>query len=130
MNTLLEVLHMWPVSLTVAIIGFTLITSSISFFFCALSSCMHGSDFVNGDDHRELLTITRHCGVDRVVLYAPFLSSHIRNAKDSSPEVLECRQIIYTGVALNPEEEQWGEVSNGLPITVRSFLVSGQLIRL
>ncbi|KAF9027544.1 acetyl-CoA synthetase-like protein [Hymenopellis radicata] len=78
-----------------------------------------------GMSTEELLTITMHCGVNQVVLYAPFLASHIRNAKDS-PEVLEilrnCRQIIYTGVALNPEEEQWAFL-NSLPITVRNFFL-------
>lgn len=72
----------------------------------------------------ELVAIIKDCGVNRVVLYAPFLSSHIQGAKEN-PEVLHllrnCRQIIHTGVALNADEEKWA-YANGLPIMVRSFI--------
>lgn len=73
----------------------------------------------------ELVAIIKDCGVNRVVLYAPFLSSHIRNAK-THPQVLDllrtCRQIIHTGVPLNGDEEQWA-YANGLPIMVRSLSI-------
>lgn len=74
-----------------------------------------------GMSTEELVALIKTCGVNRVVLYAPFLSSHIRNAKDD-PELLDllrnCKQIMHTGVTLNVDDEDWA-YKNGLPISVR-----------
>lgn len=67
----------------------------------------------------ELVDLAKTCGVNRFVLYAPFLSSHLSAAKEDS-EVLRvlqnCRQVAYTGVALNKIDEAWG-YDNNIPIT-------------
>lgn len=69
----------------------------------------------------ELVKMIKECGVNRIVLYASFLSDHIRQARHD-PNVLDllrgCKQILHTGVSLNPIDEQWA-YQNGLPITVR-----------
>lgn len=75
----------------------------------------------------ELLEMTRICGVNRLILYASFLSMHIRVAK-TDPDVLKVlqsfRQILHTGVALNLQDEEWA-YNNFLRIMVRQqFLLS------
>lgn len=67
----------------------------------------------------ELLAMTRDCGLNRLVQYAPFVSKHIRAAQQDAEvkRVLQSmRQILHTGVALNPEDEKWG-LENGLVLT-------------
>ncbi|KAF9016263.1 acetyl-CoA synthetase-like protein [Hymenopellis radicata] len=68
----------------------------------------------------ELKLLVNHCGVNRLFLYAPWLSSLVSVAR-TDPEVLTIlrgiRQISYTGAALNPDDEAWA-VENGLPLTV------------
>lgn len=74
----------------------------------------------------ELLAMTRDCGLNRLVQYAPFVSKHIRAAQqdDEVKRILQgMRQILHTGVALNPEDEKWG-LENGLVLTVRSSFSS------
>lgn len=69
----------------------------------------------------ELLAMTRDCGLNRLVQYAPFVSKHIRAAQQDAEvkRVLQSmRQILHTGVALNPEDEKWG-LENRLVLTVR-----------
>ncbi|KAF7336547.1 putative amp-CoA ligase [Mycena sanguinolenta] len=67
----------------------------------------------------ELLDLIKTCGLNRVALYAPFLSRYIKDAQND-PAVLSalqsCRQILHTGVSLNAEDENWA-YENGLPIT-------------
>ncbi|KAJ7483260.1 putative amp-CoA ligase [Mycena latifolia] len=67
----------------------------------------------------ELVDLIKTCGLNRVAMYAPFLSVHIKAAQ-SDPAVLSalrsCRQLLHTGVSLNAEDEHWA-YENGLPIT-------------
>ncbi|KAJ7704927.1 putative amp-CoA ligase [Mycena rosella] len=67
----------------------------------------------------ELVDLIKTCGLNRVAMYAPFLSVHIKAAQ-SDPAVLSalgsCRQILHTGVSLNAEDENWA-YEHGLPIT-------------
>jgi hypothetical protein len=68
----------------------------------------------------ELVHLIKTCGLNRVAMYAPFLSVHIKAAQ-SDPRVLgvlqSCRKILYTRVSLNADDEAWA-YDNGLPITV------------
>jgi hypothetical protein len=71
----------------------------------------------------ELVTMITTCGVNRLVLYASFLSSHIKEARKSpavASVLASCRQILHTGVSLPREDEEWA-VKNALPITVNTF---------
>ncbi|KAJ7136297.1 putative amp-CoA ligase [Mycena filopes] len=67
----------------------------------------------------ELVELITTCGLNRLALYAPFLSVHIRAAQ-TDPTVLSalqsCRQILHTGVSLNAADENWA-YDHGLPIT-------------
>ena len=61
------------------------------------------------------------CGLNRLVQYGTFISAHIRAPQkyDGVKKSLQdMRQILYTGVALNPEDEEWA-VENDLKLTVR-----------
>jgi hypothetical protein len=68
----------------------------------------------------ELLEMISQCDLNRVVLYATFLSKHIRNAQKHG-KVLKAmqglRQILHTGVTLNREDEEWAFAHN-LALTV------------
>ncbi|KAJ7036755.1 acetyl-CoA synthetase-like protein [Mycena alexandri] len=71
-------------------------------------------------DVEELLALVRDAGLNRVFLYAPWLSRLIKFAK-ADPVVLDTlrnmRQIIYTGASINPDDEAW-MVAMGLPVTL------------
>ncbi|KAJ7235106.1 hypothetical protein B0H12DRAFT_1076191 [Mycena haematopus] len=67
----------------------------------------------------QLMAMIKTCGLNRMALYAMFLSVHIKAAQEDRVvlEALQAfRQIVHTGVSLNPEEEEWAHV-NHLPIT-------------
>ncbi len=68
----------------------------------------------------ELKMLVNYCGVNRLFLYAPWLSSLVFIAR-TDPEVLTIlrgmRQISYTGAAFNPDDEAWA-VEHDLPLTV------------
>ncbi|KAJ6450045.1 hypothetical protein C8R45DRAFT_946980 [Mycena sanguinolenta] len=65
----------------------------------------------------ELVDLIKISGLNRVAMYAPFLSVHIKAAQ-SDPTVLgalqSCRKILHTGVS---DDKAWA-YANGLPITV------------
>jgi len=67
----------------------------------------------------ELLAMITQCSLNRVLLYATFLSTHIRNAQKDR-KVLQAmqglRQILHTGVAFNRDDEEWAFAHN-LPLT-------------
>jgi hypothetical protein len=76
----------------------------------------------------ELLGMITHCGLNRVLLYATFLSMHIRNAQKDEKTLKAMRglrQILHTGVALHHEDEEWA-FSHGLPLTVNIPCISAQ----
>ncbi|KAJ7125830.1 putative amp-CoA ligase [Mycena crocata] len=68
----------------------------------------------------DLVDMIRNCGLNRIAIYAPSRSNHIRAAQ-SDPGVLaglrSCRQILHTGGALNKEDENWA-YEHDLPLTV------------
>lgn len=72
----------------------------------------------------ELLAMIEYGGVNRLQLYAPWLSNLISIAR-RDPRVLNSlrgmRQIAYTGTALNPEDEAWIR-TNDIPATVINSL--------
>ncbi|KAJ7141587.1 putative amp-CoA ligase [Mycena filopes] len=67
----------------------------------------------------ELVELITTCGLNRLALYAPFLLVHIKAAQ-TDPSVLSalqsCRQIMYTGVSLNPDDKNWA-YDHDLPLT-------------
>jgi hypothetical protein len=68
----------------------------------------------------EMVQMVRTCGLNRLVQYGTFVSAHIRAAQedeDVKRALQGMRQILYTGVALNVEDERWA-VENGLRLTV------------
>ncbi|KAJ7611711.1 acetyl-CoA synthetase-like protein [Roridomyces roridus] len=84
------------------------------------------SDF----DAEEFLQLTREAGVNRLFLYAPWLSNLLKFAR-TNQDVLDTlknmRQIIYTGASLNPEDEAW-MVAQNIPgtllyATTEAFLI-------
>lgn len=68
----------------------------------------------------EFLVLVRQCGLNRLLQYGSWLSALVGVARQNK-EVLEAmqslRQVVYTGVSMNPEDEKWG-LENGIPITV------------
>jgi hypothetical protein len=64
--------------------------------------------------------MVRQCGLNRVLQYGSWLSVLVNVAR-TNKEVLEAmrglRQVVYTGVAMNPEDEAWA-LANGIPVTV------------
>lgn len=72
----------------------------------------------------EFLALVRQCGLNRLLQYGSWLSALVGVARTNA-EVLEAmrglRQVVYTGVSMNPEDEAWA-LANGIPVTVRVML--------
>ncbi|KAJ7182755.1 hypothetical protein C8R43DRAFT_868796 [Mycena crocata] len=72
-----------------------------------------------GMSTEELMRMVKTCGLNRMAVYATFLSIYIK-AAHTDPNVLRAlqsfRQIVYAGVALNREDEEWA-YTNRLPVT-------------
>ncbi|KAJ6600810.1 putative amp-CoA ligase [Mycena sp. CBHHK59/15] len=72
-----------------------------------------------GMSTEELMKMVKTCGLNRMAVYATFLSVYIKDAQ-KDPEVLKAlqgfRQIVHAGVSLNREDEEWA-YANDLPIT-------------
>ncbi|PPQ78838.1 hypothetical protein CVT26_011849 [Gymnopilus dilepis] len=67
----------------------------------------------------ELIDMISIGGVNRLVLYASYLSTHIKVAKHHNhvaQALASCRQILHTGVALPKDDEEWA-IQNNLKIT-------------
>jgi acyl-coenzyme A synthetase/AMP-(fatty) acid ligase len=68
----------------------------------------------------ELMDMIRRCGVNRLTQFAPFLANHLRNAR-LNPKVLailqSLDQVIYSGLPLPREEEEWA-YRNGINLRV------------
>lgn len=68
----------------------------------------------------ELLALIRECGLNRLLLYVPWLTNLLDIARkdDTVLNALKSmRQICYTGASLNPENEAW-IMEKGIPATV------------
>lgn len=75
---------------------------------------------------QQFVGMTRACSLNRLAVYATFLSSLIRAAKqDETVKVAlqSLRDIFHTGVALNKEDGEWAS-ANGLKVIVRPVGVS------
>ena len=74
----------------------------------------------------ELVAMIQHCGVNRLHQFATFLQSHFRNARQD-PKLLSMLQnldeVLYSGLALPPEEESWAR-NNGIRLRVGFIFVS------
>ncbi|KAJ3506197.1 hypothetical protein NLJ89_g7003 [Agrocybe chaxingu] len=67
----------------------------------------------------EIVAMITTCGVNRLALYATFLSSYIKAAQRDpavTAALASCRQILHTGVSLPEEDEEWA-IQNSLRIT-------------
>lgn len=68
----------------------------------------------------EFLAMVKQCGLNRLLQYATWLSALIDVAR-TNDEVLSAlqgmRQVMYTGLAMNPEDEAWA-YAHGIPLTV------------
>ena len=64
--------------------------------------------------------MVQQCGLNRLLQYGSWLSALIGVARQNDA-VLKAmqglRQVAYTGVSLNPEDEAWA-LANGIPVTV------------
>lgn len=70
--------------------------------------------------------MTRACSINRLAVYATFLSSLIRAAKQDDVvkvALQSLRDIFHTGVTLNKEDEDWA-YANGLKVIVRTSCLS------
>ncbi|KAI0790177.1 acetyl-CoA synthetase-like protein [Irpex lacteus] len=67
----------------------------------------------------EFLAMVKQCGLNRLLQYATWLSALIDVAR-TNDEVLSAlqgmRQVMYTGLAMNPEDEAWA-YAHGIPLT-------------
>ncbi|KAJ6522267.1 hypothetical protein B0H19DRAFT_1224039 [Mycena capillaripes] len=67
----------------------------------------------------ELMSMIRFCGLNRMAVYATFLSVYIKAAQKDQEVLLALRafrQIVHTGVALNRQDEKWA-YTHRIPIT-------------
>jgi acyl-coenzyme A synthetase/AMP-(fatty) acid ligase len=72
----------------------------------------------------ELMHMIQSCGLNRMAVYATFLSTYIKAAQQDQKVLAALRsfrQIVHTGVALNREDEEWA-YENHIPITVSVLL--------
>ncbi|CAA7266896.1 unnamed protein product [Cyclocybe aegerita] len=72
-----------------------------------------------GASTSEIVSMITTCGVNRLALYATFLSSYIKAAQKDpavTAALVSCRQILHTGVSLPEEDEEWA-IQNGLRVT-------------
>lgn len=69
----------------------------------------------------EFLAMVKECGLNRLLQYATWLSALISVAKKNEA-VLKAlqglRQVVYTGLSMNPEDEAWA-LAHDIPLTVR-----------
>lgn len=69
----------------------------------------------------EFLAMVRQCGLNRLLQYASWLSALLAVARKDAAVLAAMqglRQVVYTGVSMNPEDEAWAR-AHGIPITVR-----------
>ncbi|KAF8637113.1 hypothetical protein AX17_003017 [Amanita inopinata Kibby_2008] len=90
--------------------------------FMLIGSLQYGSCVVQpttlsfGAD--ELVSMIRHCGMNRLNQFATFLTNHLRSAR-SDPKLLTMLQdlddVLYSGLTLSLEEESWAR-KNGIKL--------------
>ena len=89
-----------------------------------IGTLQHGSCVIQpttlGFSSEELIDMIRRCGLNRLNQFASFLSGHFRNARQDA-KLLSMLQslddIIYSGLALPQEEEQWA-LKSGMKLRV------------
>src|SRR6266576_6411699 len=71
-------------------------------------------------DTNELVSMVRHCGVNRLNQFATFLQNHFRSARQD-PKLLtmlmNLDEVLYSGLSLPLEEESWAR-KNGIRLRV------------
>ena len=68
----------------------------------------------------ELIDMIKRCGLNRLNQFPSFLSGHFRNARQDPKllsMLLSLDDIIYCGLALSQEEEQWA-LKTGMKLRV------------
>ena len=88
--------------------------SHIGQTFMLMGFLQHGSCTVQPSSlpfpSAELLDMIHRCGLNRLNQFASFLGAHLRAAR-TDPKLLAALQsldeLLYTGLALNPDEEAW-----------------------
>ncbi|KAL1946336.1 hypothetical protein VTO73DRAFT_15463 [Trametes versicolor] len=81
---------------------------------------------------QEFVGMTRACSLNRLAVYATFLSSLIRAAKQDDAvkvSLQSLRDIFHTGVALNKEDEEWASANGLKVINSYSTTETGPLLR-
>lgn len=71
-------------------------------------------------DANELISMIRHCGVNRLNQFATFLQSHFRSARLDQKLLTMLKnldEVLYSGLALPSEEEIWAR-KNGIKLRV------------
>ncbi|KIP04376.1 hypothetical protein PHLGIDRAFT_120740, partial [Phlebiopsis gigantea 11061_1 CR5-6] len=94
-------------------------------FQCFHAAAVHGACTAQASSMAmapaEMLHMVRACGLNALVQYGTFVAAHIRAARDGDAHVRDAlhafRQILYTGVALPDEDEQWA-ADEGLSMSV------------
>ncbi|KAF8800389.1 acetyl-CoA synthetase-like protein [Phlegmacium glaucopus] len=82
--------------------------------FMFVGSLQHGSCVIQptsiGFSSEELIDMIRRCGLNRLNQFGSFLSGHFRNARQDAKllsMLLSLDDVLYSGLALSQEEEQW-----------------------
>jgi acyl-coenzyme A synthetase/AMP-(fatty) acid ligase len=91
-----------------------------------LGALQHGSCTIQPTQiaftSEELIDMIHRCQLNRLIQFPPFLSVHLRNARQN-PKLLGYLQsldeILYSGLPLPHEEEDWA-YKNGLNMRVGS----------
>ncbi|KAI0764534.1 acetyl-CoA synthetase-like protein [Trametes elegans] len=81
---------------------------------------------------QEFVGMTRVCSLNRLAVFSTFLSNLIRAAKhdDAVKHALQgLHSILHTGVAINPEDEEWARANGLKVINAYSTSETGPLLR-
>ena len=89
-----------------------------------IGTLQHGSCVIQptsiGFSSEELIDMIKRCGLNRLNQFASFLSGHFRNARQD-PKLLSILlsldDVLYSGLALSQEEEQWA-LKSGIKLRV------------
>ena len=77
----------------------------------------------NDFGREEFLALVNECGLNRLLLYVPWLTNLIDIARKDAvvfDALKSLRQICYTGASMNPEDKAW-LMKMKIPATVSTF---------
>jgi hypothetical protein len=93
-------------------------------FLVFIGTLQHGSCVIQptsiGFSSEELIDMIRRCGLNRLNQFAAFLSGHFRNARQDAKllsMLLSLDDVLYSGMPLSQEEEQWA-LRSGIKLRV------------